>query len=174
MHSVILSAIATGLLTMAAVVGLACGDADEPSPVATATPAIAGQAPTPTATPVEATPTAVAPQAGVSSGGAAPAVQQITVRAGERGFEYYLEPGQLQVRPGTIQVHFINEGTRGHTFNVKDKGDAWTDLFNFPQIFPGQETTAEFTLLEEGSYMFYCMLYGHLDFGQFGTLRVAQ
>ena len=100
-------------------------------------------------------------------------IQQLTVRAGERDREYYFEPGQLQVRPSNVRVRFINEGSRAHTFNIKNKGE-WSDRFNFDTIYPGQETTAEFTILEEGPYLFYCALYGHLDFGQYGTLTVKQ
>jgi plastocyanin len=99
-------------------------------------------------------------------------VQEVTLVAGERSREYYFEPDQIQVKPGTVRVKFFNEGERAHTFNVKNKGNDWSDMLNFDTVFHGQETTAEFTILEEGAYLFYCALYGHLDLGQFGTLTV--
>jgi len=101
-------------------------------------------------------------------------VQEITIVAGERTREYYFEPNEIRVKPGKVRVRFINEGERAHTFNIKNRGNDWSDKFNFDTIFSGQETTVEFTILEEGPYLFYCALYGHLDFGQFGTLTVKQ
>ena len=146
-------------------------ESPESAPVltATATPVPATSTPLPFAglVPIQAPQVAPGP-AGVSS---VRTVQSVTIRAGERE-RYYFAPNVLQLRTGTVQVRFVNEGLRPHTFNVKTP--EWRDLFNFAQVNPGNEASFEFSLEEPGSYVFYCILYKHVDFGQTGQLTLTR
>jgi plastocyanin len=161
-----LTLIAAGALTALAV---ACSSGGDEGPASTAvaftaTPLAVAPTVAPVPSPMPATGSSV-------STGSGPA-QQITVRAGERGLEYYLESDPVVVKAGTVQVRFVNEGTRAHTYNVKNLG-RWSDMYNFPLVQPGEETSFQFEITQPGDYMYYCMLYGHLDQGQFGTLTVS-
>lgn len=100
--------------------------------------------------------------------------QEITIRAGERGEEYYFDPKQLNLKVGAVKVTFINAGPeRGHTFNIKNKtGEG--ELFNSEQVATGQTATLTFTLAEDGTYQFLCINRGHADRGQQGTITVTK
>ena len=99
------------------------------------------------------------------------AVAELTVRAGEAHEVYYYAPDVIEVRPGLVCVTFVNEGMRGHTFNLKQK-DEWRDLYNFPLVQAGETNVFEFELTAPGAYVFFCSLYKHVDHGQTGFLVV--
>ena len=48
------------------------------------------------------------------------------------------------------------------------------ELFNSQTFGPGQSGTFEFKVLEEGDYVFFCILYGHQNKGQEGILSVQR
>jgi uncharacterized cupredoxin-like copper-binding protein len=96
--------------------------------------------------------------------------QAITVKAGD----YFYEPKEISVRPGTIVVTMPNEGPeRPHTFTVRNKSGSG-DLFKSERVNQGQTATLEFEIMEEGTYELYCNLPGHADRGQRGTLTVSR
>lgn len=102
-----------------------------------------------------ATPTASAPQA-------------VEIKMGD----YFFDPKDVTVRPGTIRVTLPNSGPeRPHTFVVKQK-DGNGDLFRSERVNTGDTQTVEFTITEPGTYPIYCALPGHADRGQTGTLIV--
>jgi plastocyanin len=107
-----------------------------------------------------------------ASAGAETTVAELTVRAGEADEVYYYTPDVVEVRPGLVRVTFVNEGRRGHTFNLKQK-DEWRDLYNFPLVQAGESNVFEFELTTQGAYVFFCSLYKHVDHGQTGTLVVV-
>ena len=115
-------------------------------------------------------PSAAAAAATAATTAAAAAPQAITVKSGE----YFYEPKDFKVRPGTVIVTMTNEGPeRPHTFTVKNKsGDG--DLFKSERIETGKNVTLEFTVMDEGTYEVYCNLPGHADRGQRGTLTVSR
>jgi plastocyanin len=96
-------------------------------------------------------------------------VAQITIRAGEAE-RYYFEPSALELAAGTHEVRFVNEGSKPHTFNIKTQD--WDTLYNFDKLDPGAESILQFTLTEPGAYVFYCILYKHVDQGQTGLLTI--
>lgn len=101
--------------------------------------------------------------------------QIIEVKAGERSSnDYYFEPKQIVVQPGVIRVRLVNEGPeREHTFSVKNKTGE-DELVRSDRVAVGQTATIEFTIQEEGTYEFVCVLRGHADRGQRGTLVVRR
>ena len=100
------------------------------------------------------------------------AVQELTVRGIESGEQYLFEPKDLNVRPGTVRVNFVNAGVeRPHSFVVKSKaGDG--DVVNSDRVELGQSKMLEFTVTEEGAYKIVCTIRGHEDRGMVGTLNV--
>jgi plastocyanin len=159
----LLLGLVAGLALLATV---ACGsDDDEDTTASTQTTpaATAGIDASPSPSPAPATAAAAQPTP------AGP--QPITVKSGD----YFYDPTDFQVRPGTIVVTMTNEGPeRPHTFTVKNKtGDG--DLFKSERVpVGGEPVTLEFTVAEEGTYELYCNLPGHADRGQRGTLTVSR
>jgi plastocyanin len=98
-------------------------------------------------------------------------VTELTVRAGEADEVYYYTPDVLTVRGGRVRLTFVNEGMRGHTFNLKQQGK-WRDLYNFPLVQAGEMDVFEFEITP-GEYVFFCSLYKHVDHGQTGMLVVT-
>ncbi|MGD9891724.1 MAG: cupredoxin domain-containing protein [Dehalococcoidia bacterium] len=157
--------------------GLAACGSDDDADTATSTqstPAVtssagdssAAAAPTTAAAAATAAPTTVA-----ESTAAAPAgPQALNIKAGE----YFYDPQDLRVKPGTVALTMTNDGPeRPHTFVVKNKsGDG--DLFKSERVPVGGPVTLEFTVMEEGTYEVYCNLPGHADRGQRGTLTVSR
>ena len=97
-------------------------------------------------------------------------VQEVTIRSGD----WFYNPNQITVRPGTIRVTHINEGPGqfGHTFNVKNKNGEG-ELVTSDRIELGDRKTVEFTITEEGTYQMICLVRGHAERGQVGSLVVS-
>jgi len=106
------------------------------------------------------------PQAPVASGGN---VSNITVRAGD----WYFEPNNFRVTTGTVRVTFTSVGPMfPHTFSVKNlNGEG--ELFTSDRFENGTNGTFEFTVSQPGTYQVICVIRGHVDRGQTGTLTVA-
>ena len=97
-------------------------------------------------------------------------VQEITIRSGD----WFYNPNQITVRPGTIRVTHVNEGPGqfGHTFNVKNKNGEG-ELVRSDRIEIGERKTVEFTITEEGTYQMLCLVRGHAERGHVGSLVVS-
>jgi plastocyanin len=94
--------------------------------------------------------------------------QAVEIKMGD----YFYEPKDVTVRPGTVRVTLPNSGPeRPHTYAVK-KLDGSADLFRSERVNTGDTQTVEFTVTEPGTYQVYCTLPGHADRGQTGTLVV--
>jgi plastocyanin len=147
----------------------ACGDSDddaETTSVTQSTPAVTSSAGDSGAS----TPAAAAATAAATTAAAPAGPQALTVKAGE----YFYQPSDFRVKPGTVALTMTNDGPeRPHTFVIKNKtGDG--DLFKTDRVAVGAPVTVEFTIMEEGTYEVYCNLPGHADRGQRGTLTVSQ
>ena len=161
--------IVVGVVLGAALVG--CGDADTDS----TDQERVGQGAAPSVTASADPPSTAVTQTQVPAAAATTAPplaepQVVAVKAGD----YYFEPTEYTVRPGTVSVQFTNAGPeRPHTFAVKNKsGDG--DLFKSERVAVGATQTLEFAVPEEGTYQLYCSLMGHADRGQTGTLTVRR
>src|SRR5437867_4329382 len=76
--------------------------------------------------------------------------QVIDMRAGE----YFFQPDALVIRPGPVRVQITNAGERIHSFSVKD--GRGRDVVTSDRTPPGGSATIDFTLMEEGTYEYYC------------------
>jgi plastocyanin len=101
--------------------------------------------------------------------------QVIEITALENGQQYAFDKTELRVKPGAITVKLTNrpDSQRPHTFDVKTK-DGKDDLVKSDRAEPGKSQEVTFTVTEEGSYQFICLLPGHADRGQKGTLIVSR
>jgi uncharacterized cupredoxin-like copper-binding protein len=103
---------------------------------------------------------------------AAAVAQEVTLRAGERGQEFYYSTKEIRVKPGEIKLTLFNDGPeRPHTFNVKNLSGQG-ELVNSDRINPGQSGSVTFKITA-GTYEFFCILPTHADRGQKGSLIVA-
>ncbi len=103
-----------------------------------------------------------------------PTLQEIKVTALENGPQYAFDQSEIKVKPGTIRVTFTNNGSeRPHTFNVKNRNGEG-ELVKSERANVGSSLTLEFTIAEEGRYEYLCLLPGHADRGQRGTLIVSR
>jgi len=101
------------------------------------------------------------------------AVQEVTVRAGENGQEYFFEVSNTDLTTGKVKVTMTNDGPeRPHTFIVRDSGGE--TIAEIEETEPGETGTVEFELTDAGSYTFICDLRGHVDRGQSGTFTVTE
>jgi uncharacterized cupredoxin-like copper-binding protein len=100
--------------------------------------------------------------------------QVVELQALEQGQAYLFNQTELRVKPGAVTVRFSNAATSGrpHTFDVKTK-DGSGDIVRSDRVDPGKSLDVSFNVTEEGSYQFICLLPGHADRGQKGTLIVA-
>jgi uncharacterized cupredoxin-like copper-binding protein len=100
----------------------------------------------------------------------AQAVQEISMRMGD----WYYEPKDVRVRPGTVRVRLENVGPMWqHTLNVKNlNGEG--ELYKGTEVQSGQSAVVEFTVTQEGTYQLLCLVRGHADRGQTGSLTVAR
>ena len=100
--------------------------------------------------------------------------QVVEIQALENGQAYAFSPTELRVKPGAVTVRFSNAATSGrpHTFDVKTK-DGSGDIVRSDRVDPGKSLDVTFNVTEEGNYQFICLLPGHADRGQKGTLIVA-
>jgi plastocyanin len=105
---------------------------------------------------------------------AAQPVQEITLKAFERGEEYLFDQKALKVKPGPVKITLVNDGPdRPHAIDVKTKtGDG--SLAKVERVEVGQRATIEFTVSEEGTYNFLCTIRGHADRGMTGVLTVSR
>jgi uncharacterized cupredoxin-like copper-binding protein len=105
----------------------------------------------------------------------APAPQIIEVKAVENGDAYSFVSNRLQAKPGSIVVKLTNQdgNSRPHTFAVK-KLDGNGEIVRSEQVEPGKSLDISFVITDPGSYQFLCVLRGHADRGQTGTLVVGQ
>jgi plastocyanin len=123
-------------------------------------------------TPAAASPAAgaAAPAAPAGAPQAAAEVQTLTVNSGD----YWYDPKEITVRPGTIRLTLTNTGPeRPHTIAVKNRSGQG-DLVRSERAPVGGAASIEFTVSEEGAYQLYCTLPGHADRGQVGTLNVRR
>ena len=61
---------------------------------------------------------------------------------------------------------------RPHTFDVKDASGK--EIFRSDRVQPGQAADLKFTVADAGTYQILCVLQGHADKGQTGTLTVVK
>jgi plastocyanin len=107
-----------------------------------------------------------------SSGSGSGSVQDVAVRAGERGEQYFFEVSNTNLKAGKVKVTLTNAGPeRNHTFVVK-KLDNSGNLAEIDEVQPNLTGTAEFDLTA-GTYQFQCDLRGHADRGQKGSFTVS-
>ena len=125
-----------------------------------------------TAAPAASSPAAATTAPGTAPASAAPQVFEI--KAGERsGSEYFFEPNTISMRAGKVTIKLNNAGPeRPHTLTVR--GADGKDVAKIERTNPNSSGTVEFTLEEAGTYQFLCVLPGHADRGQKGTITVAQ
>lgn len=97
--------------------------------------------------------------------------QVLEIQALEQGQAYLFDKTELRVKPGPVTVRFSNAATSGrpHTFDVKTK-DGSGDIVRSDRVEPGKSLDVTFTIPEAGTYQFICLLPGHADRGQKGTL----
>jgi plastocyanin len=101
---------------------------------------------------------------------AAGAAQTLTIKAGD----WYFEPNNLTVKAGSpVTVTFQSTGPMfPHTFNIKNlNGEG--ELFSSERFENGTTGTFTFTVSQPGSYQILCLIRGHADRGQTGTLTVT-
>jgi len=145
-----------------AVLTLACGST---APAASSTPTAATAAATAAA---KTTATAAA----TSAPAAAAAVSVTAVEITDAKYEY--NPSTLAFKTGDTQVKFENKAgnQRPHTFTIKNA--AGTEVFRSDRIQPGTSADLKINLAEAGTYKFLCVVQGHEDKGQTGTLTVTK
>lgn len=108
-----------------------------------------------------------------ASGGSSSGTQEVSVRAGERGDQYFFEVSNTSLKTGKVKVTLNNAGPeRPHTFVVK-KLDGSGNLAELKQVDPNTSGTLEFDLTSAGTYQFQCDLRGHADRGQKGSFTVT-
>ncbi len=108
-----------------------------------------------------------------ASGGSTTGTQDVSIRAGERGDQYFFEVSNTNLKTGKVKVTMNNAGPeRPHTFVVK-KLDGSGNLAELKQIEPNQTGTVEFDLTSAGTYQFQCDLRGHAGRGQKGSFTVS-
>ena len=103
-----------------------------------------------------------------AAAGGAP--QNLTMRAGD----WYFDPNSFSVRAGVpVTVTFQSVGPMfAHTFNIKNlNGEG--ELFSSDRFENGTTGTLTFTISQPGSYQFICLVRGHAERGQTGTLTVT-
>jgi uncharacterized cupredoxin-like copper-binding protein len=117
---------------------------------------------------------AVVALTGSDSASATQTPQVLEVTALEQGTAYLFDKTELRVKPGPVVVRLTNAATSGrpHTFDVKTR-DGSGDIVRSERVDPGKTIEVTFTLPDEGSYQFICLLPGHADRGQKGTLIAA-
>ncbi len=139
-----------------AVLTIACGSS---APAASSTPAATSAATT-------------AATAAATSAPAAAAVSVTAVEITDAKYEY--NPSTLTFKTGDTQVKFENKtgNQRPHTFTIKNA--AGTEVFRSDRIQPGTSADLKISLAEAGTYKFVCVIQGHEDKGQTGTLTVTK
>ena len=112
---------------------------------------------------------AAAPAATQPPAAPAAVVSNITVRAGD----WFFEPNVYTVKAGTVKVTFNSVGPMfPHTFAVKNlNGEG--ELFTSDRVENGQTGSFEFRVTQPGTYQLLCVVRGHADRGQTGTLTVT-
>ena len=178
MHRRLLLTLVAGLVLPVAV---ACSSDDKPattSGTAATAPATAAAAASPAASgspAAAASPAAAGSPAAARTASPAPAAaaaQTFTLKAGERGQEFYFEPKELTVTAGKVTIKLDNAGPeRKHALLVRTK-DGNGELAKMADVEVGQSGTLEFTVTDAGTYEFICPLRGHADRGQKGTMTV--
>ncbi len=147
---------------------VACGGAEEKAaPTAATTKAAAPAATTAAATAAASTPTATPTAVAATSIGA--------LTAGEEGEnKYFFEPNKLTLKAGEVTVKLTNKAgnQRPHTLAVKDASGK--EIFRSDRVQPGQAADVKFTVADAGTYQILCVLQGHADKGQTGTLTVVK
>ena len=108
-----------------------------------------------------------------SGGSSASGVQEVAVRSGERGEQYFFELSNTNLKTGKVKVTLSNGGPeRPHTFVVR-KLDKSGNLAEIQQVQPNLTGTVEFDRTAAGTYQFQCDLRGHADRGQKGSFTVS-
>lgn len=157
--ALLMSVAATASLALAA-----CGG-DEAAPAAKSTPtAAATQAATAVAK-ASATPTATATPAGP---------QVISLMALEDGEKYSYDQMALTAKTGDLTIKLANKAgnARPHTVAIRDA--AGKEIRRMDRVASGANGEMKFTLAEAGAYQIFCVLQGHEDKGQKGTLTVTK
>jgi plastocyanin len=96
--------------------------------------------------------------------------QTLTIRAGD----WFFEPNNWRVRAGApVNVTFQSTGPMfPHTFAIKNlNGEG--ELFTSDRFENGQTGNFTFTVAQPGTYRVICVIRGHEDRGQTGTLTVT-
>jgi len=108
---------------------------------------------------------------GGSTASATQTPQVVEIQAMEQGQTYLFSKAELRVKPGPVTVRFSNAATSGrpHTFDVKTK-DGSGDIVRSDRVDPGKTLDVTFTIPDAGTYQFICLLPGHADRGQKGSL----
>ena len=157
----LMSVAATAALALAA-----CGSEAAPAASKSTPTAAATQAATATAAPkASATPTATATPAGP---------QTISLTAVEDGEKYSYDQMALTAKTGELTVKLANKAgnVRPHTIAIRDA--AGKEVGRSERVAVGANGEMKFTLAEAGSYQIFCVLQGHEDKGQRGTLTVTK
>lgn len=150
------------------------GTSASPSPAAQATTAATsgGSTGATAAATTAAAATATSAAAGTTAPGGTAAASTLTIRAGEQGDAFFFEPKDVTARAGRITLNFTNAGPqRRHTYVIRDS--AGQEVFKSNEVEPNNSQTAEFTIAQAGQYTVLCVLPGHANRGQQGTLTVT-
>lgn len=98
------------------------------------------------------------------------AKQAIVLKAGQP-VELVLVNNDTEVHDLSVDTIPITAGTEAAAADDHDHGGKNPDLHVSAK--PGQKRTLRFTPIEEGTYIFYCTVPGHLEHGMQGTLVVS-
>lgn len=160
------TALLMSLAVTASLALAACGGEEAPA-ASTSTPtAAATQA---------ATATAAAKAAATASPAATPAGPQvISMIALEDGEKYSYDQMALTAKIGELTIKLSNKAgnARPHTIAIRDA--AGKEVGRSERVASGANGEMKFTLAEAGNYQIFCVLQGHEDKGQKGTLTVTK
>lgn len=131
---------------------------------------------TPTAAATQAaTATAAAKAAATATPTATPAGPQVvSLTALEDGEKYSYDQMALTAKTGELTIKLANKAgnARPHTVAIRDA--AGKEIGRMDRVASGANGEMKFTLAEAGAYQIFCVLQGHEDKGQKGTLTVTK
>lgn len=129
---------------------------------------------TPTAAATQ-TATAAVKAAATATPTATPAGPQVvSLTALEDGEKYSYDQMALTAKTGDLTIKLANKAgnARPHTVAIRDA--AGKEIGRMERVASGANGEMKFTLAEAGAYQIFCVLQGHEDKGQKGTLTVTK